>query len=175
MLFRSIIGHVGYLNRTGGAYGLRCLLQDVLPHLSSMLRDYPHEIHILGGGRLLPSLIALTSFPHVLMRGFVEDLDSELAMNDVFLLLNNAGRYKAAYTRHLLAWSMGLCLVVHSGSRKAMPEIVHGENALVGSSGEEIAKLIVRAATDPVLNRRIREGGRRTYEQCFTPPRIAKR
>ncbi len=170
-----VIGHIGYLNRTGAIYGLRCLLRDVLPHLPKTFSAIAYDIDIIGGGSLPLSLQSFAMDTHVRMRGFVENLDAELAASDVFLLLNNAGRYQAAYTRHLVAWSMGLCLIVHSGSLRAMPEIVHGENALVGSSGEEIAKLIALAAMDPALNRRIREGGRRTYERCFTPSIVAKR
>jgi hypothetical protein len=88
---------------------------------------------------------------------------------DVFLMMNNAGSYKAAYTRHMVAWSMGLCLIAHSDSQKAIPEIEHGKNALLGSTPEEIAQLVRLAVTDRDLNERIRQGGRETYEKCFTP------
>jgi hypothetical protein len=92
----------------------------------------------------------------------------------MFLLLNNAGSYHAAYTRHLVAWSQGLCLIVHENSRRAIPEIRHMENAIVGSTPEEIARMIRMAATDQELNLRVRKGGRATYERYFTPAVVVR-
>jgi hypothetical protein len=106
------------------------------------------------------------------MRGYVDDLDKEMISSDVFLLLNNAGPYWAAYTRHILAWQMGLCLVVHGNSKHAIPEISHMDNALVGFTSRQIAELVSLAATDANVNARVRLGGRATYEKFFTPKRV---
>lgn len=171
----KIIGHTGYLNRTGGTYGLQFLLRDVLPELAILLKDRTYEIHIIGGGEIAPGLRQYLSDPHLRLRGFVRDLDAELVSSDIALLLNNAGPYLAGYTRHLVAWSMGLCLIVHAGSVAAIPEIAPGENALVGSTGREVAEWIVRAAEDRVLNEKIRRGGRETFERHFRPETVAAR
>ncbi len=170
----KIIGHVGYLSQTGSTYGLRFLLAEVVPALKDVMAGLDYEVHIIGGGEVAPALKPLTNQERVVMRGYVDDLDAELASADVFLLLNNAGRYIAAYTRHLVAWSTGLCLVVHANSKKAIPEIVHMENALVGSTAVEVAQMIRLAATDKLLNERIRLGGRATYEKHFTPAAVAR-
>ena len=58
---------------------------------------------------------------------------------------------------------------------RAMPEIVHGENALLGSTGEEIAEHVVAACRDETLRRRIIEGGRRTWEREFRPEVVVER
>ncbi|MDD5054956.1 MAG: glycosyltransferase family 4 protein [Candidatus Peribacteraceae bacterium] len=171
----KIIGHVGHLARTGTAYGLRFLLKEVLPHLSGLFGGKSYQVHIIGAGEAPLSLRPLLQQPSVVLRGFVKDLDAEFAGADAFCMFNNVGSYIAAYTRHIIAWSQSLCLVAHARSTLAIPEIVHGENALIGSTGREVAELIVRAVTDPDLNRRIREGGRRTYERFFTPQRIAEK
>lgn len=170
----KIIGHVGYLARTGSTYGLSFLLRDLAPRLAEAMRGVDYEVHIIGGGEMVPALRSWLGQPHFLMRGFVENLDAELRSSDVFLLLNNAGSYHAAYSRHLVAWSLGLCLIVHANSRLAIPEISHRENALVGSTPEEIAEQVRVAVTDPDLNRRLRQGGRATYERYFTPAAVAE-
>jgi len=171
----KIIGHVGYLDRTGSTYGLRFLLRDVLPHLELAFGGRPFEVHIIGGGEPVPCIRELLNHPRIIRHGFVKDLDSELHCADVFCLFNNAGPYVAAYTRHVVAWSMGLCLVTHTRSKLAIPELEHGKNALLAGSGEEGAQMIARAALDTKLNAKLREGGRHTYEECFAPAVVARR
>lgn len=170
----KIIGHVGYLDRTGGTYGLRYLLVDLLPKLEEVMDGRDFQIDIIGAGEIVNSLRPFLDHPRVTMRGFVEDLDSELLAADMLLMLNNSGAYWAAYTRHIMAFSMGLCLVVHSNSQQAIPEIAHMENALMGSTPQEIAEMILLAGTDAPLNRRLRRGARETYEQYFAPARVAQ-
>lgn len=170
----KIIGHVGHLGMTGSQYGLQLLLREVAPALKKMMGSIDYEIHIIGGGTLAPALSSLVEIDQkIILRGFVQKLEEELESCHVFLMLNNVGRYYAAYTRHLVAWSMGLCLIAHENSKKAIPEISHGQNALTGSSGREIAEMIRLAVTDHELNQRLRREGRRTYEQCFTPLIVA--
>jgi hypothetical protein len=170
----KIIGHVGHLGRTGSTYGLRYLLTELLPALEREMAPLPYEVHIIGAGDAVPALRPWLSHPRIVLRGFVEELDRELIASDVFLLLNNAGPYRAAFTRHVIAWSMGLCLIVHDNSRQAIPELFHLDNALAGSTPSEIARLVRLAATDQDLNRRVRAGGRRTYERFFTPKAVAE-
>lgn len=170
----KIIGHVGYLDRTGSTYGLKFLLVDLLPALEEAMKGINYQIHLIGGGSVISSLQPFLKHPRVVVRGFVKDLDAELKSCDIFLMLNNAGSYQAAYTRHIMAWSMGLCLIVHENSRKAIPEIIPLSNALVGSTPSEIAKAIHLAATDKDLNQKIRQGGRMTYEKFFTPHHVAE-
>jgi glycosyltransferase involved in cell wall biosynthesis len=170
----KIIGHVGQLGKTGSTYGLRFLLADLMPELERCMTGLEYRVHIIGGGEVVPALRNRLNHPRIVVQGFVEDLDAELESSDVYLLLNNAGRYQAAYTRHMVAWSQGLCMVVHSKSRHAIPEIAHRENALVGESATEIARLIRQAVTEPELNRQVRRGGRLTYEKHFTPRAVAQ-
>ena len=123
----------------------------------------------------MASLRGWLQHPRVVCRGWVEDLESELQACDVFLVLDNAGPYVVSSTRHLLAWAMGLCLVAHVRSREAFPELEHMRNALLGSTGPQIAELVARAALEPELNQRIRRGGRETYEARFRPVTVVER
>jgi len=170
-----ILGHVGGLGQTGSTYGLHFLLAEVMPHLPEVLRGVDYEVHLVGGGDVVPGLRGLLDQPRLVRRGYVEDIDAEMREADVLLLLNNAGRYLAAYTRHVIAWSMGMCLVAHANSRGPLPELVPGENALAGASGREVAEAVKAAITDRELARRIREAGRATYERTFAPAVVAAR
>ncbi|HEV8674897.1 MAG TPA: glycosyltransferase [Methylomirabilota bacterium] len=169
----KIIGHVGKLGQTGTSYGLRFLLQELMPELERVMVGLDYQVHVIGDGLPVEGLRPLLDHPRVVRRGFVPDLDAELRSADAFLLLNNAGGYIAAYTRHVVAWAMGLCLVVHANSRRAIPEIVPLENALVGATPREVAEMLRRAVTDPDLNLRVRKGGRATFERGFTAAAVA--
>ncbi len=169
----DIVGHIGQLGRTGSTYGLRFLLTEVMPQLELRMENVDYRVNIVGGGEVTPGLRPYLNHPNIARRGYVADLDEFLIASDMLLLLNNAGRYWAAYTRHILAWSLGLCLIVHANSAQAIPEIEHMENALVGSTSEEVAEMIFLASTDSALNARIRQGGRATYEKYFTPAKVA--
>jgi glycosyltransferase involved in cell wall biosynthesis len=169
-----IIGHVGYLNRTGSTYGLAFLAR-LLPQLDEALRGLEYQVDIIGGGEPQPVLRASLDHPRVVWRGYVDDLDRELAASDVFMLLNNSGSYLAAYTRHVMAWADGLCLVAHARSREALPEIEDGQNALLGASPGAVAQQVRRALGDMTLNERIRRGGRETYERHATPRHVARK
>ncbi|MGI8423841.1 MAG: glycosyltransferase family 4 protein [Chloroflexota bacterium] len=169
----KIIGHVGRLSATGSTFGLHFLATEVMPALRRLMADVPHEVHVIGGGAPAQSVQEVLADSGVILRGFVQNLDAELRSCDVFLMLNNVGPYRAAFTRHIVAWSMGLCLVTHVNSQEAIPEIRHMENALVGATGEQIAMGIRQAATDSELNWRLRTAGRTTFEAAFTPLGVA--
>ncbi len=170
----NIIGHVGFLRSTGSMYGLRYLLEELLPELEISMAGLDYRIQVIGGGEPAESLKPVLDNGRIVMRGFVEDLDRELRASQIFLMLNNSGRYLAAFTRHVVAWSMGLCLVVHSNSVKAIPEIEHMKNALVGDSPAKIAEMIRLASTDMEINHKIRQGGRETYLKYFKPEKVAE-
>lgn len=168
-----IVGHAGRLDATGSTFGLAYLQRAVLPALERALAGRPYRIEIIGSGTISPALRALLAHPRVVARGYVEDLEEELRTASAYMLLNNTGPYRAAYTRHLVAWAAGACLVVHDNSREAIPEISPMENAIVGSDPAEIARGVAAVVSNPELAARVREGGRATYERWFTPSRIA--
>lgn len=171
----KIVGHLGHLGRTGSTYGLQFLLLEVCPFLEEAFGNDAFEVHIIGQGEAVPSLRAALQKPYIKMRGFIEDIDDELATSDAFCIFNNAGPYHAAFTRHIIAWSMGLCLVTHTHSTFAIPEIEHMKNALVGKDGKTVAHLLAQACRDASLNAEIRTGGRKTYERHFQPIHVAQR
>ena len=165
----KIIGHVGYLDRTGSTYGLRYLLRDVMPSLRQAMASRPFEVHIIGGGEPFPEIKRLLQQPNIVRHGFIADLESELRCADLFCLFNNAGPLRAANTRHLVAWASGLCLVAHQRSKEAIPELEHMRNCVLVDHPKEAGILLARAAVDAALNTALRYAGRETYEHNFTP------
>lgn len=164
----KIIANLGALSQTGNTFGLQLLLAKVVPALARRMAGRDYEVHLIGGGEPAPSLRPLLTQDRLVARGYVQDVDAELRSCDVFVLLNDVLPSRAFYSTCTLAWSSGQCLVLHRNITRKISEAQHGVNCLMGAEAEEIASLIAAAATDPALNRRIREGGRRTFEQHFS-------
>jgi glycosyltransferase involved in cell wall biosynthesis len=171
----KIIGHFGRLSATGGTYGLNYLLNEVVPALENELSDLDYSVHIIGAGQINPRLKDKLNQKRVVVRGFVEDLDSEIKSADAVLMLNNSGRYVAAFTRHIVVWSLRGCLICHANSKLAIPEIENEKNALFAQTPEKIAKMVRRVIENKELNQKLREEGRKMYESFFSPEHIADR
>jgi len=169
-----ILGNIGGLNATGNRFGMRYLADEVLPLLPERVRGIDWVINICGRFELPPEFASLKQQPHVALRGFVPDIDDEVAGNGIFLLLNNAGPYTGGYTRVIYAFSSGSCLIAHKRLTQSMPELVHGENCLLGETPHEIADHIAAAARDADLRARLGAAGRATYEEDYRPSRIAR-
>ena len=165
----KLLANVGNLQSTGNTFGLHYLGTKILPLLQREIGKDGFEVHLCGQGWPSSRVAQALRFPEVRWRGWVQDIDAEILSSQIFLIMNNAGVYRGAHTRFLHAWSLGSCVVAHAESVRAMPEIRHLENALVGETPEEIAAWVKRALQDGELRRRIGEGGRRTYEQHHTP------
>jgi len=170
-----IAGNLGGQYATGNTFGGWLLATEVLPALDRLLGD-DYEVQLFGAGIFSEPVAHALEHPRVRNRGFVDDIDAELQATKVFLLCNNGNPdFVVGHTRILHAWSLGSCLVAHVNMARAMPEIVHGENALLGSTGEELAEHVVAACRDETLRRRIIAGGRRTWEREFRPEVVVER
>lgn len=171
----KLVGNMGGLYATGNTFGMWFLATEVLPALDRHLGT-SYSVHIYGAGKPTTKVRAALEHPRVRIRGFVDDINAELRSAKVFLLMNNNNRdFIAGHTRVLHVWSLGCCLVAHRNMALAMPEVVHGENALLGQTGEEIAELVARALADEDLRARIAAGGRETFERKFLPPIVMRR
>ena len=168
----KIIGNVGNLSATGNSLGFIALCMDVLPCLEHKLPFNSFKIHIFGGREPKPFLKPLLAHPAIMMRGFVDDLNAEIMSAPVFLISNNHHKFKVGHTRFLHAWSLGACVVAFRDCCEAMPEIVNGQNALLGNTAEEVASLVAKALKDRDLRRRIGRGGIETLKNKFNPGKI---
>lgn len=170
----KIVGSVGNTSATGNSLGFIALGQEVLPALKRKLGEQAFKIHIFGGREPKPFLKPLLDDPHILLRGFVNDLDAEILSASVFLISNNHHRFKVGHTRFLHAWSLGACVVAFDDCRESMPEIEHGRNALLGSTAEEVAFWVAQALADRDLRRRIGQGGIDTLRAQYSPTSVTR-
>jgi glycosyltransferase involved in cell wall biosynthesis len=170
-----IVGNVGNLSATGNSFGLLTIAKDILPRLKSRLGENKFEIHLFGASTPKPAIAKLLNDPHIRVRGFVDDLDTEIMRAPIFLVANNHHAFKVTHTRYLHAWSLGACCIGFEDSRQSMPEIEHNNNALLASDLDGIVAEIARAADDRVLRRRLGDGGIATLKRHFSPARVAER
>ena len=168
----KIVGNVGNLGATGNIHGIRNIAEDIMPRLRRVLGEGKFEIHLFGGGEIHPSLRALVSDSHIKVRGFVPDLDREMLSSPVFLVANNSSRFVVGHTRFLHAWSLACCVVGYGASAVAMPELRHGENALLGGDSEQVVMHILACMRDSGLRRRLGKQGQRTLATEFSPDKV---
>lgn len=170
-----ILGNLGGLQATGNTFGLTYFAERVLPLLGSKLGGQDWTVNICGRFALPEDLGRKLTHPNVAIRGFVDDIDEEVAGNAIFLLLNNAGPYTGGYTRVIYAMATGACLVAHRRLADSMPELIDGKNCLLGDEPQDFLRLLDMAAGDAALRRRIGASARRTYENRYHPQAIAQR
>lgn len=171
----KIVGNLGGLYATGNTFGLWFLTREIMPALERRL-GAGFGVHIYGAGTPTPAVAEGLQRPSIHVRGFVDDIDAELRSARVFILANNNNPdFVVGHTRILHAWASGLCVVGHRNTHRAMPEVVHGENALLGETGEEIAELTAQALHDDALRERLAAGGHRTLTESFAPEVVMAR
>jgi glycosyltransferase involved in cell wall biosynthesis len=165
--FVHICGSVGNLAATGNTFGLYYLGTELMPRLKAKLGGDQLAVDIFGGGTLRPSCATVLTDPSIRLRGWVADLNAEIVRSAAFLVLTNVYGFNVGNTRVLLAWSLGACVIAHRSSKLSMPELAHGENALLGETADEIADLVVQAIRDPGLRERIGRGGYDTFQRYY--------
>jgi len=117
----------------------------------------------------------------VIDHGFVFDFIKEFKKNDIMLLCQNSlatkntasfGKYKwslhSVHGRILQAWSLDVCLVVHSNNLECHPELVSGYNCLAGKNAYEIVNHIINISKNRNLRKRLILNGRNTLKNKFS-------
>ncbi len=168
----KIIASVGRVSGTANTLGLEYLGTQVLPEMRRIFGARKFELHVLGAGEVHPHVKPLISQPEILLRGFVDDIDREIASAVAFLCVNNATPYKVGHTRYLHAWSLRSCVVAHRDVSLSMPELRHDENALLGANAVEIAEHLLLTCRDVASRTRIADAGLRTFLDEFTADRV---
>lgn len=163
-----IVGNVGKLGATANTLGMDLLGRRILPRLAQLMGGKEYEVDIVGAGRSSDWVHQALARPEIRWLGFIDDIDRHLLSSHVFMCANNGSAYNVGHTRYLHAWSLGCCLVLHKNAALAMPEIKHGENALLGDNPEHMAELAAQALGDKALRRRLGEGGYETFTTLFT-------
>ena len=157
---------VGHLQGTATLDGLR-VFEAMLPRLERMLGRDGFEARIVGGYQPPPAVQALLEHPSVSFAGFVDDVDAEFRLADVLVV--PVSIRLGVRVRILTGFAHGCCIVTHQANAQGIPELAHGQNALLGWNASELASLVGCALQDADLATRLRRGARETYERFFTP------
>lgn len=155
---------VGHLRGIATRAGLRLLVDEIIPALERHTDLGVWEIHIVGGGELPPDLHAqLAQHPRVRLRGFVADLQAELQRAHLSLVAVNEPL--GFRTRLVEAFAYGSPCVAHASNQAGMPELAHGQNALLARSGTGLAAAVAQLLRDDELRQCLEMNARRTYEE----------
>ena len=170
-----VCGSVGNLGATGNTFGLYFLGSELAPLLEALLGRDKLVINVFGGGRPRAKVAEVLNRPSIRLRGWVGDLNAEIQHSCAFLVLTNSYGFNVGNTRILLAWSLGACVIAHTSSALAMPELKHGYNALLGDTAEEIAILVAGVARDVTLRASIGRGGYETFQKYYRSEAVVPR
>lgn len=169
----KICASIGGLQGTANTYGLHFIGRELAPLLAAELGPENVELHVYGARQPTRAVQAALRHPIIKVRGFVDDIDSEMLESPIFLMCNNCGHYKAGHTRFLHAWSLSACVIAHSENLATMPELEHGRNVLLAANAAEFAAAIKQASRDQSLRETIGHGGRETFVEHFAPRVVA--
>lgn len=155
------------LRATSTRAGIDLFAREILPVLERELGADGFQVRIVGEGEPPPSLERLLPHPSVLVLGRIEPPFPEYAVADAQLVPTPFVLGKRV--RILEGFARGACIVAHAAEAANLPELVDGENCLLGRTGTEIGRQLARALREPELNERLRSAARATYEAHFTP------
>jgi glycosyltransferase involved in cell wall biosynthesis len=154
---------LGNLDGIATVAGLHLVATEVLPALEKLMGPGGFVLKVAGAGTLPKSLTGRFERPSVRLQGFVPTVAGALAESHV-LLVPTPIRL-GFRTRIAEAFSCSAAVVAHEANKAGMPELVHGQNVLLGGTGNELAEHLVRLARDGTERARLGAKARRTYEE----------
>ena len=183
----KIVGSVGSNNATGNTINFYYIGKNLLNELDK-IQNFNYELNFYGKNKPLDTVAKFFNHENVKFRGWVEDLDKEVKLSDIFLICHNS-IYKDRYvtcnghkwqlggchTRFLYAWSLGCPVVTHSVNKIYMPEIENNFNVLMGDNAREIANHIKNLYEDIDLRKKLVINGRDTLKKFFLPSVIVNK
>lgn len=162
----KIIGQIGNFDTTGRYFAMKYLMDDLYPKLNHKLNN-KFEIYLYSSYKIPKYFKKFTENENVILSSWVENFTQEMKSCDIILILENTGPFIAAQTKHIVSLSMGLCMVLHKNSKKAIPELMDGYNCIMGSTPDELVKKIKMLIDNKDLKKNIQINARLTYEKYF--------
>jgi glycosyltransferase involved in cell wall biosynthesis len=136
---------VGGIGGIATLTGLAWFARKVYPLLEPAIIASDIEVHLIGRGELEPSLDKC--MPHLVKRGYVDDLTDE--MRHITAVLIPTPIALGFRTRIVDAFRHGVTVIAHEANAAGMPELMHGHNALVAADPEAFAQAILQLARTP--------------------------
>jgi hypothetical protein len=157
---------VGSTRGIATLWGMHALLEDVLPALDAH-PDLDYEIRIIGFFDDLPDVLGdkIRQHPKVAIRGYVEDLETELSEGDAVLVTTPIDL--GFRTRIAEAFSFGACVIAHRANSEGMPELSDGTNILLYESPSDVATHCLRLRDEPHLRESLSIAARGTFEKHY--------
>ena len=161
--------HIGHLQGIATLSGIEILADEMIPSLAAGFPKNGFKIHLVGAGfETMPeNLRRKLTQSCVTVRGQVSPPDREFL--EAHCVIVPTPIDLGIRVRILTAFSFGSCVVAHVANRCGIPELEHGHNCLLGSSGQELANLCREVALNLDLRTRLAKNARQTFEQSFSP------
>jgi glycosyltransferase involved in cell wall biosynthesis len=158
---------IGHLRGISTLDGLDLFAESVLPRLEDALGADGFEARLVGGYEPPPSLATALARPSVRLVGHLEHPDAEFGGAACLLVPTTVPL--GTRVRILSAFSFGCPVVAHESNALGIPELRHGDNALLGRTADDLAAGVVRLVRDSAEAERVGAAGRATYERHFHP------
>lgn len=158
-----LAGHIGGIATMSGLY---YLVEDVFPGLN--VDEF--EWRIAGADSLTPDLATrFRPYPSVKFLGYVPDIHAEILSSDIFFCPTPIDL--GFRTRLAEVAGLGGCIVTHSANALGMPELEHGVNCYMATSGFGLGTALGCLAMEENREHRLELGNnaRTTYERHFAP------
>jgi len=152
---------LGGMHWPPNAEGARWFAERCWPQISIAVPDA--VLTVIGKGRL-SDLAGRGAADRVTVTGYVADLERYLTETAVFVvpLLTGAGMR----VKILDAWCWGVPVVSTAIGAEGI-HVRHGDNMLVADESDAFASYVIEVLRDPMLSRRVGEGGRATVEALY--------
>lgn len=161
--------HIGHLQGIATLSGIEMLADEMIPSLVASFPENGFKIHLVGAGfETIPeNLRRKLTQSCVTVRGQVSPPDREFL--EAHCVIVPTPIDLGIRVRILTAFSFGSCVIAHAANKGGIPELEHGHNCLLGSSGKELAHLCREVAQNSDLRARLSKNARQTFEQSFSP------
>jgi glycosyltransferase involved in cell wall biosynthesis len=151
--------------------GLYYFANNVLPAIAKIKTDRKYEFHVIGGDTLPKDLQATFKKFNIKIRGFVENISEELISCDILFVPTPMDL--GFRTRISEGFSYGCCTVAHKANSAGMPELIHNQNILLGTTGKELANNLIECVESVQLREKLGNEARKTFEKKYDGKIIA--
>ena len=166
-------------------YGSLIPLQgvEVILEAAKILESHPDvRFEIVGSGQLSKKIASLAEGLNLRNVSFIEWVDYEklpekIRESEVCLgIFGNTAKTKRVIPNKVYQALAMKKPVITGDSPAAREALIHGENAILCEVGEpeRLAEAILSLKKDPLLRKKIAEGGYSLFERCFTTEKIGK-